>query len=112
MKKGVETMLAALRQRNFALLWFGQLISLLGDWVLFVALPFYIYTLTGSTLATGVMFIVQTLPRLSRGSVAGVGGGRWSRRRTLYVAGLLQALVLLPLRVVHSSQWVWIIYVF
>jgi MFS family permease len=105
-------MLAALRQRNFALLWFGQLISLLGDWVLFVALPFYIYTLTGSTLATGVMFIVQTLPRLFLGSVAGVFVDRWNRRRTMYVADLLQTLVLLPLLLVHSSQWVWIIYVF
>jgi len=76
-------MLAALRQRNFALLWFGQLISLLGDWILFVALPFYIYTLTGSTLATGIMFMVQTLPRLFLGSVAGVFVDRWNRRRTM-----------------------------
>jgi MFS family permease len=105
-------MLAALRQRNFALLWFGQLISLLGDWILFVALPFYIYTLTGSTLATGIMFMVQTLPRLFLGSVAGVFVDRWNRRRTMYIADLLQALVLLPLLLVHSSQWVWIIYVF
>ena len=65
-------MLAVLRQRNFGLLWVGQNISMIGDWVLFVALPFYIYALTGSTLATGIMFIVQTLPRLFFGSVAGV----------------------------------------
>lgn len=105
-------MIAALRQRNFSLLWFGQLISLLGDWILFVALPFYIYTLTGSALATGVMFIVQTLPRLFLGSVAGVFVDRWDRRRTMYVADLMQACVLLPLLLVHSGQWVWIIYVF
>lgn len=105
-------MLAALRQRNFALLWFGQLISLLGDWILFVALPFAIYTLTGSTLATGVMFIVQTLPRLFLGSVAGVFVDRWNRKRTMYIADLLQALALLPLLLVHSSHLVWIIYVF
>lgn len=105
-------MLAALRQRNFALLWFGQLISLLGDWILFVALPFAIYTLTGSTLATGIMFIVQTLPRLFLGSVAGVFVDRWNRKRTMYVADLLQALALLPLLLVHSSHLVWIIYVF
>jgi MFS family permease len=67
-------MLAALRQRNFALLWFGQLISLLGDWILFVALPFYIYTLTGSALATGVMFIVQALMMLvGMGLASGLG---------------------------------------
>lgn len=45
---------------HFGLLWMGQNISMVGDWVLFVALPFYIYALTGSTLATGIMFVVQT----------------------------------------------------
>ena len=57
-------MLATLHQRNFAFLWFGQVISLIGDWVLFVALPFYVYSLTGSTLATGIIFIVQTIPSI------------------------------------------------
>ena len=31
-------MFRLLRQRNFALLWFGGLISIMGDWVLGVAL--------------------------------------------------------------------------
>ena len=44
-------MLRVLRQRNFGLLWVGGLISMIGDWVLFVGLPFEIYRLTGSTLA-------------------------------------------------------------
>ena len=30
-------MIATLRQRNFALLWFGGLIALVGDWVLITA---------------------------------------------------------------------------
>ena len=65
-------MLATLRQRNFALLWFGGLISFAGDWALIIALPVFVYDLTGSTLATGVMFIAQTLPRLLLGPLAGV----------------------------------------
>ena len=105
-------MLATLRQRNFALLWFGQLISMLGDWLLFIALPFYIYTLTGSTLATGIMFIVQTLPRVFLGSVAGVFVDRWSRKQVMVITNLIQAVVLLPLLLVHSQSLVWIIYVF
>lgn len=105
-------MFATLRQRNFALLWFGQLISMLGDWLLFIALPFYIYTLTGSTLATGIMFIVQTLPRVFLGSVAGVFVDRWSRKKILVVTNLIQIVVLLPLLLVHSQNLVWIIYVF
>jgi MFS family permease len=103
-------MFAVLRKRNFALLWFGQLVSMIGDWVLIVALPFYIYQRTGSTLATGTMFIVEVLPRLFFGSVAGVFVDRWDRRRTMIAADLSRSLILLPLLLVHSPDWLWLIY--
>jgi MFS family permease len=103
-------MLATLHQRNFALLWFGGLISMIGDWVLFVGLPIYIYTLTGSTLATGIMFIAESLPRILLSSVAGVFADRWDRKRTMIVADLLRALLLLPLLAVQSVDQIWIIY--
>lgn len=105
-------MFAVLRQRNFAFLWTGQIVSLIGDWVLFVALPFFIYTLTGSTLATGIMFIVQTVPRLCFGSVAGVFVDRWNRKYTMIATNLIQAGVLAPLFLVRSQDWIWVIYVF
>jgi MFS family permease len=103
-------MLVVLRQRNFALLWFGQLISLTGDYVLIVALPFYTYQLTGSVLATGVMFLVQALPGLFLGSLAGVFVDRWDRRWTMIASDLLRAGVLLFLLLVRSRDLVWIIY--
>src|SRR6266487_3781728 len=103
-------MLSVLRQRNFALLWFGQLISLTGDYVLIVALPFYTYQLTGSVLATGVMFLVQALPGLFLGSLAGVFVDRWDRRWTMIASDLLRAGVLLFLLLVRSRDLVWIIY--
>ena len=103
-------MLAVLHQRNFALLWFGQLISLTGDYVLIVALPFYIYQITGSALATGVMFLVQALPSLFLGSLAGVFVDRWSRRWTMIVADLARAGILLLLLFVHSRDLLWVIY--
>ena len=103
-------MLTVLRQRNFSLLWFGQLISLTGDYVLIVALPFYIYQITGSALATGIMFLVQALPSLFLGSLAGVFVDRWNRKWTMIVADLARAGILLLLLFVHSRDLLWVIY--
>lgn len=105
-------MLKLFRQRNFSLLWIGQFISVIGDWVLFIALPFYTYSLTGSVLATGAMFIVSTLPRLVLGSVAGVFVDRWDRKRTMIVADLLRVLMVGMLLLVRSRDGLWLIYVF
>jgi MFS family permease len=107
----VETaLLALLRQRNFSLLWFGQFISIIGDWVLFIALPFYTYSLTGSVLATGAMFMISTLPRLFLGSLAGTFVDRWDRKRTMIVADLLRVVTTLILLFVHSREGLWLIY--
>jgi len=103
-------MLAVLRQRNFALLWAGGLISMLGDWLLFIALPFYIYDLTGSALATGAMFMAETLPILLFGSIGGVFADRWDRKKTMIVADLLRAALLLLLLAAGSAEWLWAIY--
>jgi MFS family permease len=102
--------LELLRYRNFSLLVVGGVISSLGDWFLVIALPFYVYGLTGSALATGGTFIAESLPSVLFGSLAGVFVDRWDRRRTMIVADLLRAFVLLGLLAVHSSDTVWIVF--
>lgn len=104
-------MIATLRQRNFALLWFGGLISMSGDWMLRIALPIYVYKLTGSTLATSAMFVAEMAPFLLFGSVAGVFVDRWDRKRTMVISNLLLALGILPLLLVRSAEWLWVVYV-
>ena len=96
-------MLTVLRQRDFSLLWFGGVLSVIGDYFLFVALPFFVYERTGSALATGAMFIAQTLPRLLFGSVAGVFVDRWDRKHTMVLSDLSRALILLPLLAVAAG---------
>lgn len=91
-------------------MWFGQLISFLGDWVLFIALPVYVYELTGSALATGLMFIVESIPPVLLGSVAGVFADRWDRKRTMVIADGLRGVILLRLLVVRSEEWLWVVY--
>lgn len=104
-------MLSLLRQRNFALLWWGGLISMMGDWMLRIAMPAFIYQRTGSTLATGAMFIAGQLPSLLLGTVAGVFVDRWDRQRTMVITNLLLLVGLLPLVLVTSNDWLWIVYV-
>lgn len=52
--------LIGLPQCNFSLLWWGGLISLMGNRVLFVALLFYVYQQPGSTGATVIMVMATT----------------------------------------------------
>ena len=102
-------MLRVLRQRNYALLWFGGFVSQLGDFVLFVGLPYEIYRLTGNTLATAGMVLAFLVPNILLGSVAGVFVDRWDRRRLMVTVNLLQALSLLPLLLVPQLG-LWVIY--
>ncbi len=104
-------MLTTFRNRNFSLLWLAGLISLLGNWMLIAALPFHIYAVTGSALATSGWLIAYILPGVLFSSVAGVFVDRWDRRKTMIVVNLLQMLVIPFLLIVQSPEWIWIVYV-
>lgn len=103
-------MFSLLRRRSFALLWFGGLISVAGDWVLHAALPFYVYQRTGSTLATAGMIVAELIPHVLLGTVAGVFVDRWDRRSILVAANLAQALTVAALFVVADPGWLWLVY--
>lgn len=103
-------MIQTLRKRDFALLWFAGLISMVGDWVLIIALPIYTYDLTNSTLATGLMFIIGTIPRIAFGSLAGVFVDRWDRKKVMVASDFLRAIVILFLLLVRDPGLIWIIY--
>ena len=54
----------ALTHRNFRLLWFGQLVSQLGDWFNAVAIYALVLELTGgSATAVAIMMGVQLVPK-------------------------------------------------
>lgn len=99
-----------LRHRNFALLWAAGLVSNAGDWALAIALPVYVYDLTGSTFATGAMLLAQSLPRLLFGLVAGALADRWDRRRAMIAADLGRAAVLPFLLLVDSPETLPLLY--
>ena len=103
-------MFAVLRRRDFSLLWFSGLVSVGGDWVLFTALPYFVYARTGSTLATAGMTAAELAPSIVLSSLAGVFVDRWNRKHVLLVANLLQAVTVAALFLVSDDGSLWVVY--
>jgi DHA3 family macrolide efflux protein-like MFS transporter len=80
---------------GFRNLWCAHLVSVFGDGLYNVALPWYVYLHTRSSIATALTFAVGTLPYLLVGPFAGVFVDRWNRRFTLVAADLLRAATLI-----------------
>jgi MFS family permease len=102
--------LTVLRNRDFGLLWVSGLVSVAGDWILYAALPFYVYERTGSTIATAGMIVAELAPAVLLGSVAGVFVDRWERKRVLVASNLLQAAAVALLLLVPLEGWLWVVY--
>jgi MFS family permease len=107
---GENIMLPLLRHRNFTLIWAGGLISMIGNWILMTALPFHVYAMTGSALATSAILMAYIAPGVLFSSVAGVFADRWDRRRTMFVMALGQGAATLALLLVQSPEWIWVVY--
>jgi MFS transporter, DHA3 family, macrolide efflux protein len=88
-----------LSKRDFRWLWVGQLISQFGDGLTKVALLWFVYKLTGSALKMTVIGVLQTIPPLFLGPLAGVYLDRLPKRATMMIIDLARAglLVLIPL---------------
>ena len=98
--------------RNFRLLWLGQVVSQLGDWFDTIAL----YTLlskltTDSGRAIGLLLVARFLPSFIVGTLSGVVVDRFSRRAIMIVSDLMRALVVLGFLFVRRPDQVWIVYV-
>ena len=50
--------------RNFFLLWQGQMVSVLGDALYDIALNFFVLEMTGSTVIMGTVMALVTVPRI------------------------------------------------
>ncbi len=99
-----------LSRPGFRRLWSSGAVSETGDWLLLIALPVYVLQLTGSTLTTSTVFLLELAGALAASPLAGVLADRWDRRRLLIGASLTQAALLLPLLAVDGRGTLWIVY--
>lgn len=82
---------AAFRYRNFSLMWTSSLLSSSGSWMQMVAVPYVIYTITGSGAWLGFAGFLGYAPMVITGPFAGSVADRFDRRRVLIVGGVVQA---------------------
>lgn len=83
--------------RNFALLWSGQAISILGDFIFNTTLVVWIVVVLAkgyswTPVAVSGIFLAATLPTVLIGPLVGVFVDRWKKRRTMLSVNILQAL--------------------
>jgi MFS family permease len=102
--------LQALRIPDFRLLWGGGLISSLGSWLLVLAVPAHILTVTGSLRDTGLTLAAAYLPQLVLGPVAGAVADGWDRRRLMIAASLFCAGAVAVMLLGISPGRYWVLY--
>lgn len=95
---------------NFRNLWFGQIVSLLGDWFNLIASAALVAELTESGLAVGALFVVRTLAPFLLSPIAGVVADRYNRKHILIAADLTRAVTVFGFLLVRDPGDVWLLY--
>ena len=95
---------------NFRSLWYGQIVSLLGDWFNLIASAALVGSLTQSGFAVGGLFVVRALAPFVASPIAGVVADRYSRRTILLGADILRGITVFGFLLVRDTSDVWLLY--
>lgn len=101
------------RHREFRLLYIGQAVSFAGSMITYVAIPYQVYELTGSTLVVGLLGLAELVPLLGTALLGGALADAHDRRRLVLVADttlLILALVLVA-NALLADPHVWLLFV-
>ena len=80
------------KNRDYRLLFFGQLVSVLGTMITHVAIQYQIYQRTNSTAAVGLLGVIQLLPLSISGFIGGAVADKYDRKKIIVIAESLLAL--------------------
>jgi MFS family permease len=96
--------------RDFRFLWFGQIVSLFGDWFNLIASAALVAQLTDSGLAVGGLFVIRMLAQFFGTQIGGVAADRFSRKRLLILTDIGRAMVVLGFLLVRNPSQIWLLY--
>jgi MFS family permease len=103
---------AALRHRDFRLLWLGQIISVTGSQMQFVAINWHVYLLTKSAFALGLVGLFRGGPIIICSLMGGVVADAVDRKRLMIMTqtAMLASAAGLAIITLTGLQNVWQIY--
>lgn len=81
---------------------------MLGNYMLFIALPVYVFDKTGSTLSTAFSVMGGGFATIVIGQVAGVFVDRWNYKRTLVIANFILVFITLAFLLTSYLPW-WVV---
>lgn len=70
-------------------LWLGQIVSLIGTQMRYVAIPFQVFQITHSTLAVGLIGLVEVVPLIVFSIIGGALADSLDRRKVMAVAQVI-----------------------
>ena len=99
--------------RDFRLLFLAGTVFYFGAMVSYVAIPYQVYTLTGSNLAVGAIGLVELAPLVVFGLYGGALADHVDRRRLLIWTGVAQAgfTAVLAVNAFRDDPNLWVIFV-
>src|SRR5215216_1999614 len=99
------------RNRSFRRLWFGQVISELGNWFNFIASLGLVRVVShAAPEVTTILILSRLVPFTLFAPLAGAFVDRWSRRAVMIATDLLRVIVALGFLLVRSPEDLWLAY--
>jgi len=97
-----------MRNRNFILTLIANFVSNSGNYLLYIALPVYVYNETGSPLNVALVFVMRHLPSLLS-PLAGTLADSFDRKRLMVVSDVACGVVVLCLLPAQAAGGLWVI---
>ncbi|NMB19971.1 MAG: MFS transporter [Firmicutes bacterium] len=89
--------------RDFGLLFWGRLVSQVGDGVHYLALTWLVLDLTGSGTALGTMLFASSIPMVLLAPFTGVLADLWDRKTIVVSMDVIRGLIIVGLAFIYQS---------
>ncbi len=108
----ISALTQPLKIREFRLFWIATAVSLTGDQLTFIALPWLVLKLTGDPLVMGTVIAVAAVPRAAFMLVGGAVTDKYSPRIVMIVSNIVRMLLIALLAALTFNQHIeiWMIF--